>query len=139
MNFLKIALVTVGMALAAGSVTAPAWADGDAAKGKKIFNKCKACHRLEAGKKAIGPSLHGVFGRAAGSLPGYNYSKDFEAARAKGLVWGDETFKGYIENPKKYLGKVLGKSQGRTKMAFAGLKREKDREDLLAFLKQATK
>lgn len=139
MKFLKVAMVAVGMTLAAASVTSPTWAAGDAAKGKKVFNKCKACHKLAANKKAIGPSLHGMFGRKAGTLAGYKYSKDMKAAGAKGLVWDDKTFGEFITKPKKYLGGVLGKKKGRTKMSFNGLRKAKDRDNLLTFLKQATK
>ena len=80
MKFLKIAMMAVVLAVAAASVPAPAWAAGDAAKGKKVFKKCKACHKLVAGKKAIGPSLHGIFGRKAGTTSGFRYSKDMKAA-----------------------------------------------------------
>ena len=139
MKLLKIAMLTVSMALAAGNISAPAWADGDAAHGKKVFNKCKACHRLVANKKGIGPSLYGLFGRKAGTLKKFKYSKDVKAAGAKGLVWNAETFVAYIASPKKYLGGLLGKRKARTKMAFNGLRKSKDREDLLAYLMKATK
>ncbi len=66
--------------LAAG----PALAGGDVAKGKKVFNKCRACHALEAGKKKLGPSLHGVVGRTARSESYYNYSP---AMKAAGVQW----------------------------------------------------
>ncbi|NCW66550.1 MAG: cytochrome c family protein, partial [Rhodobacteraceae bacterium] len=70
-----------------------------------------------------GPSLYGVVGRAAGSIEGYKYSK---AMAGSGLVWDAETLDAYLTNPKKYL-------KG-TKMAFAGLKKEKDRADVIAYL-----
>ena len=132
--FLSLALVLGGVA--SGT---PAYAAGDAAKGKKVFNKCRACHKLVAGKKAVGPSLHGMFGRKAGGVKGFKYSKDLKAAGAKGLVWSDETFLAYMHKPKKYIGSYLGKKRAKTRMAFSGLKKVKDRENLLAFLKEATK
>ncbi len=138
MKFLKIALIAVAMTVATGGVSAPAWAEGDAARGKKVFNKCKACHKLVAGKRAIGPSLSGMFGRTAGTLKGYKYSKDFKAAGAKGLVWDDKTFTAFITKPKAYLGGKLGKKKARIKMAFGGLRKQKDRDNLLAYLKKAT-
>ncbi|RMD64786.1 MAG: cytochrome c family protein [Alphaproteobacteria bacterium] len=117
-----LALATVAL------VASPAWASGDAARGKKIFNKCKACHSLKAGKNKIGPSLAGVVGRKAGSVEGYKYSK---AMKNSGLVWDEETLEKFLTKPKKV---VPG-----TKMGFAGLRKEKDREDLIAYLKEAAK
>ena len=103
-------------------------AGGEAAQGKKVFNKCKACHSLAAGKKKIGPSLHGVFGRTSGTAAGFNYSK---AMKKAAVVWTPETLSQYLANPKKY---VPG-----NRMPFPGLKKESDRENLMAYLQQATK
>ena len=100
MKFLKIAMMAIVLAVAAGSVPAPAWADGDVAKGKKVFKKCKACHKLVVGKRAIGPSLHGIFGRTAGTSKGYKYTKDMKAAGAKGLVWDEKTLAEFLTKPK---------------------------------------
>ena len=111
------------VALMAGSAVA----DGDAAKGEKIFAKCKACHTVEAGKNKVGPSLAGLFGRKAGTAEGYSYS---DAMKNSGIVWGDETLHKYLEKPKDV---VPG-----TKMAFPGLKEAQDRDDVIAYLKQAT-
>ena len=117
---LALALVAATV-LASGSALA-----GDAAKGKKVYNKCKACHSLKAGKNKIGPSLNGVIGRAAGAVEGYKYSK---AMMESGLTWDDETLAKYLEKPKKF---IPG-----NKMAFAGLKKEKQRDDVIAYLKEA--
>jgi cytochrome c len=129
-----------GLGLAILIAVAPGAAvAADEGAGKRVFNQCRACHKLEAGGKAIGPSLHGMFGRNAGAVADFAYSKDMAAAGQKGLVWTDAAFLEYIADPKGYLARVLGISQVSTKMVFAGLKADKDRQDLLAFLKQATK
>ena len=97
---------------------------GDAAAGEKVFKKCKSCHVADAEKNKTGPHLVGIIGREAGSVESFKkYSK---AMKASGIVWNAETLDGYLAAPKKYL-------KG-TKMAFAGLKKEEDRQDLIAYL-----
>jgi cytochrome c len=100
----------------------------DMAAGKSSFAKCKACHSLEKDKNEIGPTLHGMFGRKAGEVPKYNYSA---ANKNSGIVWNDESLLTYLENPQKA---IPG-----TKMVFPGIKTEKERRDLIAYLKEATK
>ena len=104
-----------------------ALAEGDAAKGEKIYKKCKSCHSLEAGKKKVGPSLAGLFGRTAGTVEGFKYSA---AMKDSGIVWDEETLNTFLEKPKAMVPK--------TRMAFPGLKKEQDRMDLIAYLKEAT-
>ncbi|MGH6837939.1 MAG: c-type cytochrome [Methylocella sp.] len=115
-------------------VAAAAWAGsaagalaGDAAAGEKIFNqKCKVCHQIgEGAKNFVGPELNGLIGRKNGSLPNYNYS---DADKNSGITWDEATFKEYITNPKA---KIPG-----TKMIFAGLPKEDDRDNLAAYLAQ---
>jgi cytochrome c len=118
-----IASLVVAIALMA----APAFAAGDAAKGEKVFAKCKACHTTEAGKNRVGPTLAGVFGRTAGTVEGFKYS---DAMKNSGVVWDDETISQYLEAPKGFI-------EG-NKMAFPGLKNPQDRDDVIAYLKQAT-
>ena len=116
--------------LAAGVVALTsqvALAEGDAAKGEKIFRKCKACHSLEAGKKKVGPSLAGLFDRTAGTLEGFKYSASMKDS---GIVWDEETLDQFLTKPKKFVPK--------TKMAFPGLRKEQDRADLIAYLMEAT-
>lgn len=103
----------------------------DIKKGKKVFNKCKACHTLVANKHRIGPSLAGVFGRKAGTATKYKFSKGMKKAGGGGLIWTEETMAAYLVKPRAY---VKG-----TKMTFAGLKKPKDVENLMAFLKEAAK
>lgn len=104
-----------------------ALAEGDAAAGEKVFRKCKACHTLEAGKNKVGPSLHGLFGRKAGSVEGFKYS---DAMKESGITWDAETLNQYLTKPKDM---VPG-----TRMAFPGLKKEEDRANLIAYLQEAT-
>ncbi len=113
------------------SVSATYAHSADVAKGKKVFNKCKACHSLNAGKNGIGPSLAGLFGRTAGTTEKYKFSKAMSEAGSKGLVWNDKTLTDYLKKPRDY---VKG-----TKMTFAGLNKASDLENIIAFLKDATK
>lgn len=99
----------------------------DAAAGQTIFNRCKICHSLDAGKNIVGPSLHGIFGRKAGSVDGFTYSA---AMKDSGIVWDDETLEKYLRDPKAL---VPG-----GKMAFPGLKDDKQIADVIAYLHQAT-
>ncbi|WP_432449999.1 c-type cytochrome [Aliiroseovarius marinus] len=98
------------------------------AKGEKVFKKCKACHKIgDKAKNGTGPMLNGVFGRAAGAVEGFKYSKPMKAAAEGGLVWDETELSAYLASPKKYM-------KG-TKMSFAGLKKDKDIAAILEFLK----
>ncbi len=122
-GFCWVAGVALGMSLAGQAV-----AGGDAAAGKAVFNKCRACHSLKAGENGVGPSLHGLFGRKAGSVPDFRYSPWM---RDSGIVWSDDTLNRYLPDPQAM---VKG-----TKMTFLGLKDPQEREDVIAYLKEATR
>jgi cytochrome c len=112
-------------ALALIAMTAPGWAQ-DAELGEKSFRKCAPCHDVGPdAKNKVGPVLNGLDGRKAGTVAGYSYSP---ANKNSGLTWDEATFKEYITDPKA---KIPG-----TKMIFAGIKNEKERGDLWAYLKQ---
>ena len=99
---------------------------GDLAHGEKVFKKCSACHMIAAdGKNKIGPNLWGVIGRTAAAIDGYNYSK---AMKAYAKEWTFEEMNSYLIKPQAYI-------KG-TKMAFAGLRKEKDRASVIKYLNQ---
>jgi cytochrome c len=112
--------------LAAGT----AMADGDPAKGEKVFKRCQACHVATGDQNRVGPTLHGVVGRKAASVQGFSYSDAMKQKGEEGLVWDEENISKYLENPKDFIPK--------NKMAFPGLKKEDEREDVIAYLKQAS-
>jgi cytochrome c len=114
-------------ALALLALPAVAHAEGDAAKGEKVFAKCKACHVVDQEANRVGPHLKGVIGRNVASVADYKYSESMLEFAKANPVWTDEVFLKYIENPKA--------SVPKTKMVFPGLKKEEERADLLAYLK----
>jgi len=118
---------TAALGLALSMLAAPAFAEGDVKAGKKVFNKCKACHVVDKEKNRVGPHLVGLYGRTAGTVEGFKYS---DAMIEHGVEWNDETLAEYLAAPKKV---VKG-----TKMAFAGLRKEKDIVNILAYLKEET-
>ncbi|MDE2364066.1 MAG: cytochrome c family protein [Hyphomicrobiales bacterium] len=117
--------LVVGLGLAIAS--APAFAGaGDPAAGETVFKKCAVCHSIgEGAKNKIGPILNGLEGRHSGSVEGYSYT---DANKNSGITWDEANFKKYIENPKA---DIPG-----TKMIFAGLPNEKDRDDVWAYITQ---
>lgn len=96
---------------------------GDAAAGQAVFAQCRTCHVTEAGVNRIGPSLHAIVGRQAGTVQGYQYSP---ANANSGITWSPEKLFQYLENPQRV---VPG-----TKMAFAGIRDPQQRANLIAWL-----
>ena len=108
----------------------PAFAEpGDAARGERDFRACAPCHSLEADRNMTGPSLAGLWGRKAGSLPSFERYSD--ALKSSGIVWEDRSLDGWLTDP---AGMVPD-----NEMPFDGIKDARARADLLAFLKEATK
>ncbi len=123
----KLTLTALAV-IASATVASEALAQ-DAAVGKTSFNKCLACHSIgEGAKNKVGPELNGIDGRKSGTAQGYAYS---DANKNSGITWNKEQFLEYIKDPKA---KIPG-----TKMAFAGIKNEKEANDLWAFLSQYDK
>jgi cytochrome c len=118
--------ITLALALL-GAMSGAALAEGDAAKGEKVFAKCKACHVADTETNKVGPHLKGVIGRNVASVPEYKYSESMLEFAKANPKWEDALFLKYIENPKA--------SVPKTKMVFPGLKKEDERADLLAYLK----
>src|ERR1700731_2971067 len=109
------------------SVSLTAHAQGDAAAGEKIFAHCAPCHSNKPGENKFGPSLAGVFGRKSGTEPGYNYSP---AMKGLNVTWDEKTLDEYLQGPGKF---VRG-----TKMIYS-VPNEKDRQDVIAYLKTLSK
>ena len=110
----------------AASAIAPAALAQDVAAGKTSFNKCLACHAIgESARNKVGPELNGLDGRKSGTAAGYSYS---DANKNSGITWNESQFKEYIKDPKA---KIPG-----TKMAFAGIKKDTEVNDLWAFISQ---
>lgn len=119
-------ILSLALSLLASGV---AQAAGDAAKGKQVFQRCKVCHAVkEDASQKLGPNLHDLFGRKAGTLESFdNYSPSMKKLD---LVWTEETLMKYLAMPQQM---VPG-----TTMAFAGLPKKSERQDLIAYLKKAT-
>ncbi|WP_353476476.1 cytochrome c family protein (plasmid) [Salipiger sp. H15] len=111
------------LALSAGM----ALAEGDAAKGEKIFRKCQACHMVgEGAENRVGPVLTGVVGRPIASVEGFDYSDGLKALAAADGTWTPEELASFLEKPKDF-------AKG-TKMSFPGLRKEDERADVIAYL-----
>ena len=120
-------LILTAVALFAASV---AMADdfGDPKAGKKVYRECSDCHQVgEGARHRVGPHLNGIFGRKAASHEGFKYSKAMIQAGEDGLEWQAETLDSFVKNPRSL-------TRG-TRMSFPGLRSQKDRQDLIAYLR----
>lgn len=123
----RAALIVATIGFAPGLVMADGHTAGDAAKGEKVFRKCKACHAVGDGAaNKAGPVLNGIVGRAIASVDGFAYSKTLTAMGEDGRTWTPQELAGFLEKPKTY-------AKG-TKMSFAGLRKEDDRTNIIAYL-----
>lgn len=119
-------ILTFGALIAIAASAATSALAQDVTAGKSSFNKCLACHAIgEGAKNKVGPELNGLDGRKSGTAPDYSYS---DANKNSGITWNEAQFKEYIKNPKA---KVPG-----TKMAFAGITKETEINDLWAYVSQ---
>ena len=130
------------VAIAALSISAPAFADGhsagDAEAGAKLFKKCKSCHMIASDDGEVlakggksGPNLYGMIGRTAGSVDGFKYSKDLVAAGEAGLIWDEILLAEWVKDPKAFLRDTLDDPKAKSKMSF---KLKKGGEDVAAYL-----
>ncbi|MEA3106512.1 MAG: cytochrome c [Gammaproteobacteria bacterium] len=118
-----LVVLTAAAYLAAAGM---ARADGDAARGEKKFEECAACHKIAPGEDNVGPSLHGVFGRKAGTLTDFRYSP---ALKRSGITWTPQTLDTFLADPQKIV--------PANRMPYAGLADASDRSDLIAYLQKA--
>jgi cytochrome c len=109
---------------AAGATLVVAGLTGDAARGQRIFMQCRTCHAIEPGVNKVGPSLHGLIGRKAGTVANFRYSN---GNKNSGVTWTEDTLFAYLENPREY---IPG-----TTMSFVGLRQPQQRADVIAYLK----
>lgn len=131
---MKLMIATAAVMLA-GSGAAFAQ---DAAAGEKEFNKCKSCHMIVAadGTEIVkggrtGPNLWNIIGRKAGTVEDFRYGDSLVAAGEAGLVWNEETFVAYVQDPKGFLEEYLGDSGARSKMSY---RLRSGMEDVYAYL-----
>ncbi|MEM7088084.1 MAG: c-type cytochrome [Pseudomonadota bacterium] len=122
----------------ASLLTLPAHADGDAEAGKKVFNKCKACHMIAdpAGEVIVkggrtGPNLYGIAGRTAGTYEDFRYGDSIVTAGENGLVWDEDSFVAFSQDPKAFLKDYLDQTSAKSKMTF---RLKSGGEDVYAYL-----
>lgn len=125
---MKMTKIILGCAMSCALTLAVLPGTASAADGEKVFNKCKACHTLEAGKHRVGPSLAGVVGRKAGTAEGYNRYKGLKGAD---WVWTEGELMAYLENPTKY----TEQKTGNRSLMNLKLPKEDERKAVIEYLK----
>jgi cytochrome c len=121
------------MVLAAGLIaalaTVPPASAADLALGEQVYKKCERCHTLNAGgAQTEGPNLHGIFGRKAGTFPGWQFS---DALKASGIVWNRQNMDEYLAKPKEFVPDGT--------MNFPGLRKPEERQAVIDYMEKATK
>jgi cytochrome c len=125
---LTASTVTPAIAFADDAADTTISAGGNKEKGKRLFNRCRACHNLTAAPRTrVGPNLDNIFGRKSGTAEGFRYSK---ALLESDFTWTEQKLDEWLTQPRAFL--------PGNKMAFAGLRKEQDRKDLIAYLREAT-
>lgn len=123
--FQRLLAAALMVTLSGGAVLADM--DGDADAGEKVFRKCKACHMVGAdAENRVGPTLNGIIGREIAAEEGFDYSDALTELAAEKGSWTAEELAAFLEKPRDY-------AKG-TKMSFAGLRKEEDRADVIAYL-----
>ena len=120
----QLMTVTLMLVLVAGM----AHAETDAKRGEKVFEECRACHATELGGEGLGPDLHGMIGRRAGTLESFRYSP---AMKKSGITWSAQTLESFISDPQKTV--------PANRMPYSGMAEAKDRADLILYLQEAFK
>ena len=126
MNLIKYLLFIFIAALALqGAAQAQ---QGDAKRGQKVFENCRACHAADGATNEVGPSLRGIFGRKAGERDDYRYSP---ALKRSGITWTAQTLDAFLTDPQKVV--------PANRMPYDGVPDARDRADLIAWMQQAFK
>lgn len=135
---LMIATAAAAVTLAGAAFAESHAGSGDAAAGETEFNKCKSCHMIVAddGTEIVkggrtGPNLYNVIGRQAGTYEDFRYGDSLVAAGEAGLIWNEETFVAYVQDPKGFLAEYLDDSGARSKMSY---RLRKGMEDVYSYL-----
>ena len=136
----KIIVISACLAILTAAPIVAQDASGDAAKGEKVFGKCRSCHSItDADGEVIarggrtGPNLFAISGRTAGSYPDFSYSDEMVAAGEKGLAWSEEDFLTYVSDPSGFLKTYLDDPKARGKMTFK-LRKDDEAADVWAYL-----
>ena len=125
-------ILGLGLAMSLAFAVGAAEKAGNVQDGEDVFRKCQACHTVgPEAKNRVGPVLNDVIGRKAGTSDGFAYSAGNKKKGEEGLVWTEEALFKYLEEPRAFVPGTI--------MAFAGLKDEQDRLDVIAYLKQFSK